>query len=71
MDSLSTISHSERPYPDISHLKCAVCGRTAVGWNANGPFCSDAAHYQLSPDFVSKYAEMHAASLQRQGICDL
>ena len=71
MDGFNTIANSQRQYPDISHLKCAVCGRAATGWNANGPFCADASHYQLSPDFVSKYAEMHAASLQRRGACEL
>lgn len=71
MDSVSTIANCQRQYPEISHLKCAVCGRSATGWNANGPFCADASHYQVSQDLVSKYAEMHAASLQRRGVCEV
>lgn len=71
MDSVSTIANFKRLYPEISHLKCAVCGRKAVGFNANGPFCGDASHYQLSQDFVSKYADLHAASLQRRGACEV
>lgn len=38
-------------YPTIEDMKCSVCGKQAVGWNAFGQFCHEPDHFQTSDEF--------------------